>query len=160
MADSTVVQCVPISGIYFDSFLLQFLNQIVLNIPTICKNSIIVSIAAYVKRKIWKSGNLCIFAVQYRGVEQLVARRAHNPEVGGPSPPPATNTKKKSRLDAWTSSFLWWFFSFALAKYLYDVLLTSAFLLGGFRFIKVQTGVKMQKMRIVTKILRRKYLLS
>ena len=26
----------------------------------------------------------------YRGVEQLVARRAHNPEVGGPSPPSAT----------------------------------------------------------------------
>ena len=26
----------------------------------------------------------------YRGVEQLVARRAHNPEVGGSSPPPAT----------------------------------------------------------------------
>ena len=31
-----------------------------------------------------------IFAVLYRGVEQLVARRAHNPEVGGSSPPPAT----------------------------------------------------------------------
>ena len=29
----------------------------------------------------------------YRGVEQLVARRAHNPEVGGSSPPPATRTK-------------------------------------------------------------------
>ena len=27
---------------------------------------------------------------QYRGVEQLVARRAHNPEVGGSSPSPAT----------------------------------------------------------------------
>ena len=27
----------------------------------------------------------------YRGVEQLVARRAHNPEVGGSSPPSATN---------------------------------------------------------------------
>ena len=26
----------------------------------------------------------------YRGVEQLVARRAHNPEVGGSSPPSAT----------------------------------------------------------------------
>ena len=31
-----------------------------------------------------------IFAVQYRGIEQLVARRAHNPEAGGSSPPPAT----------------------------------------------------------------------
>ena len=27
----------------------------------------------------------------HRGVEQLVARRAHNPKVGGSSPPPATN---------------------------------------------------------------------
>ena len=26
----------------------------------------------------------------YRGVEQLVARLAHNPKVGGSSPPPAT----------------------------------------------------------------------
>ena len=26
----------------------------------------------------------------YRGVEQLVARRAHNPEVAGSSPVPAT----------------------------------------------------------------------
>ena len=32
------------------------------------------------------------FVVQSnRGVEQLVARRAHNPEAGGSSPPPATN---------------------------------------------------------------------
>ena len=30
------------------------------------------------------------FADQYRGVEQLVARRAHNPEAGGSSPSPAT----------------------------------------------------------------------
>ena len=28
---------------------------------------------------------------QYRGVEQLVARRAHNPKVRGSSPLPATN---------------------------------------------------------------------
>ena len=32
----------------------------------------------------------------YRGIEQLVARRAHNPEVGGSSPPPATNKPLKS----------------------------------------------------------------
>ena len=32
------------------------------------------------------------FAIQsHRGVEQLVARRAHNPEAGGSSPSPATN---------------------------------------------------------------------
>ena len=35
-----------------------------------------------------------IFAAQYRGVEQLVARRAHNPEVGGSSPPSATKRDK------------------------------------------------------------------
>ena len=29
--------------------------------------------------------------LKYRGVEQLVARRAHNPEVVGSSPTPATN---------------------------------------------------------------------
>ena len=29
----------------------------------------------------------------HRGVEQLVARRAHNPKVGGSNPPPATNSK-------------------------------------------------------------------
>ena len=38
-----------------------------------------------------------IFAVQlHRGVEQLVARRAHNPEVVGSSPASAT-TKEKSK---------------------------------------------------------------
>ena len=31
---------------------------------------------------------------EYRGVEQLAARRAHNPEVGGSSPPPATIEEK------------------------------------------------------------------
>ena len=36
------------------------------------------------------------FAVQHRGVEQLVARRAHNPEVRGSSPLPATKRKKVS----------------------------------------------------------------
>ena len=40
------------------------------------------------------SKNVRIFAVQYRGIEQLVARRAHNPEAGGSSPPPATNEEK------------------------------------------------------------------
>ena len=31
----------------------------------------------------------------YRGVEQLVARRAHNPKVVGSSPAPATKTIKR-----------------------------------------------------------------
>ena len=34
---------------------------------------------------------LCI---PHRGVEQLVARRAHNPEAGGSSPSPATTAGK------------------------------------------------------------------
>ena len=33
----------------------------------------------------------CFYTSLYRGVEQLVARRAHNPEVLGSSPSPATN---------------------------------------------------------------------
>ena len=32
-----------------------------------------------------------VHTILYRGVEQLVARRAHNPEAGGSSPPPATS---------------------------------------------------------------------
>ena len=36
------------------------------------------------------------FVVQSnRGVEQLVARRAHNPEAGGSSPSPATKNRKR-----------------------------------------------------------------
>ena len=31
---------------------------------------------------------------KHRGVEQLVARRAHNPKVAGSSPVPATNKEK------------------------------------------------------------------
>ena len=38
------------------------------------------------------------FVVQYRGVEQLVARRAHNPEAGGSSPSPATKQDSPSGL--------------------------------------------------------------
>ena len=34
-----------------------------------------------------------IFAIQNRGVEQLVARWAHNPKVAGSSPVPATQKK-------------------------------------------------------------------
>ena len=33
-----------------------------------------------------------VYLSPYRGVEQLVARRAHNPKVVGSSPAPATNT--------------------------------------------------------------------
>ena len=34
--------------------------------------------------------------ISYRRVEQLVARRAHNPEVAGSNPVPATNKSLKS----------------------------------------------------------------
>jgi hypothetical protein len=34
-------------------------------------------------------GPVCVLQKDQRGVAQLVARRAHNPEVGGSSPPPA-----------------------------------------------------------------------
>ena len=37
-------------------------------------------------------------APRFRGVEQLVARRAHNPEAGGSSPPPATRKSWNSRV--------------------------------------------------------------
>ena len=40
----------------------------------------------------------CTFAI-HRGVEQLVARRAHNPKVVGSSPTPAT-TKEQSEMVA------------------------------------------------------------
>ena len=36
-------------------------------------------------------------ATKYRGVEQLVARRAHNPEVVGSNPSPATTKVLKSQ---------------------------------------------------------------
>ena len=35
--------------------------------------------------------NVIIFLLMHRGVEQLAARRAHNPKVVGSSPAPATN---------------------------------------------------------------------
>ena len=43
----------------------------------------------------------------YRGVEQLVARRAHNPEAGGSSPPPATKNRQVS-----TATCRFYFFTF------------------------------------------------
>ena len=47
---------------------------------------------------------MCTFVIQSnRGVEQLVARRAHNPEAGGSSPSPAT---KKTDVEKSASVFL------------------------------------------------------
>ena len=42
------------------------------------------------KNKFGITENLVIFTVQYRGLEQLVAREAHNLEVKGSSPLSAT----------------------------------------------------------------------
>ena len=39
---------------------------------------------------------MATFATQYRGVEQLVARRAHNPEVVGSSPASATRSSSRN----------------------------------------------------------------
>ena len=39
--------------------------------------------------------NMTTFVVQNRGVEQLVARRAHNPEAGGSSPSPALTSSMR-----------------------------------------------------------------
>ena len=38
------------------------------------------------------------FTIKYRGVEQLVARRAHNPEVAGSNPASATIEKQAKML--------------------------------------------------------------
>ena len=44
---------------------------------------------------------------EYRGVEQLVARRAHNPEVVGSNPSPATIKDLKSQDFRTFSAFIW-----------------------------------------------------
>ncbi len=41
---------------------------------------------------------------KYRGIEQLEARRAHNPEAGGSSPPPAT--RKDTHPSGWVFFFM------------------------------------------------------
>ena len=46
------------------------------------------------------------FADQYRGVEQLVARRAHNPEAGGSSPSPATKQDTSFEVSLYFMSIL------------------------------------------------------
>ena len=41
----------------------------------------------------------------YRGMEQLVARWAHNPKAGGSSPPPATTTDNSNGLSVFFLPF-------------------------------------------------------
>ena len=58
-------------------------------------------------------------ATQYRGVEQLEARRAHNPEVVGSSPASATNIANRFRYRRKKSSNLggyWIFYPFLKVK--------------------------------------------
>jgi hypothetical protein len=54
--------------------------------------------------------NCLTFAVQYRGMEQLAARRAHNPKVTGSSPVPATQGGQL------TSFFYFWRFGIELER--------------------------------------------
>ena len=44
------------------------------------------------KKRVYHYKALKRVTVKYRGVEQLVARRAHNPKVVGSSPPSATKS--------------------------------------------------------------------
>ena len=62
-------------------------------------------IKIFFKKRLQTSKSLCIIIVQtkYRGMEQLVARRAHNPKVVGSSPSPAT---KETRYTFWCGEFL------------------------------------------------------
>ena len=48
--------------------------------------------------------------IQYRGVEQLEARRAHNPEVVGSSP--ASATKSVTVVDTISTTVIFYLFSF------------------------------------------------
>ena len=44
--------------------------------------------------------------IEYRGMEQLVARRAHNPKVTGSSPVPATNLSSEPKVHEQSESKL------------------------------------------------------
>ena len=60
------------------------------------------------------------FVIQsHRGVEQLVARRAHNPEAGGSSPSPATKQAKTSLRTGFLRLFL--LSTFLVTKGLFDL---------------------------------------
>ena len=54
----------------------------------------------------------------YRGVEQLVARRAHNPEVAGSSPVPAT---KNPLISVEIRGFSFVFITFSASQFLLSV---------------------------------------
>ena len=64
----------------------------------------------------------------YRGVEQLVARRAHNPEVAGSSPVPATSEKKVETLNLY---LLFCCFILYIVRYLCFETIYSIFLMDG-----------------------------
>ena len=54
------------------------------------------NVLVYFKRKFCNIKNNYYLCIPHRGVEQLVARRAHNPEAGGSSPSPATRRERSS----------------------------------------------------------------
>ena len=64
----------------------------------------------------------------YRGVEQLVARRAHNPEVAGSSPVPATSEKKVETSNLY---LLFCCFILYIVRYLNFETIYSIFLMDG-----------------------------
>ncbi len=49
-----------------------------------------------IPRQQCRTGSIPVSGTMYRGVEQLVARRAHNPEAAGSSPVSATSNKKRA----------------------------------------------------------------
>ncbi len=54
----------------------------------------------------WSKINILVLNFLHRGVEQLVARRAHNPKVVGSSPTPATNQIPEFKDSGFLISFL------------------------------------------------------
>ena len=61
--------------------------------------------------------------IKYRGVEQLVARRAHNPKVVGSSPASATKEKPCNHHD-YKVFFIFICFKFSIKTPLFDPILT------------------------------------
>ena len=71
---------------YISRLCLCLLEWIVIFYTNICERAIFV---LYLQSQNKENGSHDHLTI-HRGVEQLAARRAHNPEVGGSSPPPAT----------------------------------------------------------------------
>ena len=70
----------------------------------------------------------------HRGVEQLVARRAHNPEVVGSSPASATTKERQS--EGCLSFFLFLCFTFLTFLFSINMLLLYTQILSGGNYLK------------------------